>query len=84
MIQLKPIGIVRSTLTEAQRDRHWDDNESKIVIEDEWRDVLDGIPVLDPKPYLERNDAITNTRVGAWIEKWWTTSRAKQVFGANA
>ena len=29
-------------------------------------DAFNGTPVLDLKPYLERGDAISNTRVGAW------------------
>lgn len=35
-------------------------------------DALDGTPVLDLKPYLERSDAITGTRVGAWVRQYWT------------
>ena len=34
-------------------------------------DALDGTPVLDLKPYLERGDAITHTRVGAWVRQYW-------------
>ncbi|MBM3129015.1 MAG: tRNA (N6-threonylcarbamoyladenosine(37)-N6)-methyltransferase TrmO [Chloroflexi bacterium] len=40
-------------------------------------DALDGTPVLDLKPYLERGDAITNTRVGAWVKQYWSTLPAK-------
>ncbi|MEW5719863.1 MAG: tRNA (N6-threonylcarbamoyladenosine(37)-N6)-methyltransferase TrmO [Chloroflexota bacterium] len=36
-------------------------------------DALDGTPVLDLKPYLERGDAIQNTRVGAWVRQYWAT-----------
>jgi formylmethanofuran dehydrogenase subunit E len=41
-------------------------------------DALDGTPVLDLKPYLERGDAITNTRVGAWIATGWANTSANQ------
>jgi tRNA-Thr(GGU) m(6)t(6)A37 methyltransferase TsaA len=37
-------------------------------------DALDGTPVLDLKPYLARRDAIANTRVGEWVEKYWGLS----------
>ena len=36
-------------------------------------DALDGTPVLDPKPYLERGDAISNTHVGVWVRQYWTS-----------
>ncbi len=35
-------------------------------------DALDGTPVLDLKPYLERGDAIRNTRAAAWVRQYWT------------
>ena len=147
MIQLKPIGVVRNAVTQAHRDTPWDEIESEIIIDDEWRDALDGLaefshiwvifyldritapdsprvrpmrrvdlplvgrfatraparpnpigicavelldvrdtilrvrgldaldgtPVLDLKPYLERGDAITGTRVGAWVRQYWAT-----------
>jgi tRNA-Thr(GGU) m(6)t(6)A37 methyltransferase TsaA len=34
-------------------------------------DALDGTPVLDLKPYLERGDAMTKTRVAAWTRQYW-------------
>ena len=145
MIQLKPIGIVHNAMTEAHRDTRWDEIESEIGIDAEWRDALDGLaefshiwvisyldrvnapdslrvrpmrrddlplvgrfatrapsrpnpigisaaqllevrgntlrvrgldaldgtPVLDLKPYLERGDAISDTRVGAWVRQYW-------------
>jgi tRNA-Thr(GGU) m(6)t(6)A37 methyltransferase TsaA len=43
MIQLKPIGIVRNAITEAHRDTRWDEIESEIIVDDEWRDALDGL-----------------------------------------
>ena len=43
MIQLKPIGTVRNTIAEAHRDTRWKEIESKIEIDAEWRDALDGI-----------------------------------------
>jgi tRNA-Thr(GGU) m(6)t(6)A37 methyltransferase TsaA len=147
VIQLKAIGIVRNAVIEAHRDTRWDEIESEIVIDDEWRDALDGLaefshiwvifyldrvtppdsprvhpmrrddlplvgrfatrspsrpnpiglcvvqlldvrgpvlrvrgldaldgtPVLDLKPYLERGDAITNTRVGVWVRQYWAS-----------
>jgi tRNA-Thr(GGU) m(6)t(6)A37 methyltransferase TsaA len=150
MIQFKPIGIVHNAMTEAHRDTRWDEIESRIVVNDEWCDALDGIkafshiwvvfyldrvppfdslrvqpmgrddmplvgrfatrtpsrpnpigicavpllevrgnvlrvrgldaldgtPVLDLKPYLARGDAIENTRVAEWVEKYWATPEA--------
>jgi tRNA-Thr(GGU) m(6)t(6)A37 methyltransferase TsaA len=147
MIQLKPIGTVRNSVTAAHRDTRWEEIESEIVIADEWRaaldgvaefshlwvifycdrfpapdalriqplhradlprvgifatrapqrpnpigicavellevrgnvlrvrglDALDGSPVLDLKPYLARRDAIADTRVGEWVQRYWTT-----------
>ena len=43
MIQLKPIGTVHNTITDAHRDTRWEDIESEIVVADEWRDALDGL-----------------------------------------
>jgi len=34
-------------------------------------DAFDGTPILDLKPYLERGDAIHNTRVGMWVRQYW-------------
>ncbi len=146
VIQLKPIGVVHNAIAEAHRDTPWHEIESEIVIDDEWRDALDGIeqfshiwvifyfdragvpnsprirpmkrndmpligrlatrtparpnpigicavsllhvqsntlrvrgldaldgtPVLDIKPYLARGDALENTRVGKWVQKYWS------------
>lgn len=36
-------------------------------------DALDGTPVLDIKPYLERGDALQETRVGKWVKIYWNT-----------
>jgi len=36
-------------------------------------EALDGTPVLDIKPYLERGDAIHETRVGEWVTRLWAT-----------
>jgi tRNA-Thr(GGU) m(6)t(6)A37 methyltransferase TsaA len=145
LIQLQPIGVVHNSVTQAHRDTRWNEIESEIIIDNEWRDALDGLaefshiwvifyldrvnapdslrvhpmqrddfplvgrfatrapsrpnpigicaielldvrdtvlrvrgldaldgtPVLDLKPYLERGDAITNTRVGAWVRQYW-------------
>jgi tRNA (adenine37-N6)-methyltransferase len=147
VIQFKPIGIVHNAMTEAHRDTRWNDIESEIGVDDEWRDALDGLgefshiwviffldrvnapgslrvrpmrrddlplvgrfatrspsrpnpigicaaqllevrgnrlrvrgldaldgtPVLDLKPYLERGDAISHTRVGAWVRQYWAS-----------
>ena len=43
MIHLKPIGTVHNSITVAHRGTSWDSVESEIVIDDEWRDALDGI-----------------------------------------
>ncbi|MDE3090819.1 MAG: tRNA (N6-threonylcarbamoyladenosine(37)-N6)-methyltransferase TrmO [Chloroflexota bacterium] len=43
MIQLKPIGTIHNAVIEARRDTHWDEVESDIVVDDEWRAALDGV-----------------------------------------
>lgn len=43
MIQFTPIGIVRNAIDEAHRDTRWEEIESEIVIDERWRDALDGI-----------------------------------------
>jgi tRNA-Thr(GGU) m(6)t(6)A37 methyltransferase TsaA len=56
-----PIGICPAQLLEVRGNR----------LRVRGLDALDGTPVLDLKPYLERGDAITNTRVGAWARQIW-------------
>ncbi len=58
-----PIGICAVELLEVRGN----------VLRVRGLDALDGTPVLDLKPYLERGDAITNTRVGAWVRQYWAT-----------
>lgn len=43
MIQLKPIGIVHNAVTDRHRDTRWQEIESEIAIDAEWRDALDGL-----------------------------------------
>lgn len=43
LIQLEPIGIVRNAINEAHRETVWDKIESEIVIDERWREALDGI-----------------------------------------
>lgn len=43
MIQFEPIGIVRNAVDEAHRDTRWEEIASEIVIDERWRDALDGI-----------------------------------------
>lgn len=43
MIHLTPIGIVHNSMTKAHRDTRWEEIESEIVMEDAWRDALDGL-----------------------------------------
>lgn len=43
MIQLKQIGVVHNNVQTSHRDTSWQDIESTIVIDDEWREALDGI-----------------------------------------
>jgi tRNA-Thr(GGU) m(6)t(6)A37 methyltransferase TsaA len=38
-------------------------------------DALDGTPVLDLKPYIERGDAILNTRAPAWVARYTSDVR---------
>ena len=56
-----PIGICAAQLLEVRGNR----------LRVRGLDALDGTPVLDLKPYLERGDAITGTRVGAWVRQYW-------------
>lgn len=43
LIQFEPIGFVRNEIDEAHRDTPWEELESEIVIDERWRDALDGI-----------------------------------------
>lgn len=43
VIQFKSIGFVRNSIDEAHRDTRWEEIESEIVIDERWRDALDGI-----------------------------------------
>lgn len=43
LIQFEPIGIVRNTMNEAHRETLWETIESEIVIDERWREALDGI-----------------------------------------
>jgi tRNA-Thr(GGU) m(6)t(6)A37 methyltransferase TsaA len=43
LIHLEPIGFIRNAIDEAHRDTHWEEIESEIVIDERWRDALDGI-----------------------------------------
>jgi tRNA-Thr(GGU) m(6)t(6)A37 methyltransferase TsaA len=58
-----PIGICAVELLEVRGN----------VLRVRGLDALDGTPVLDLKPYLERGDAIAHTRVGAWVRQYWAT-----------
>jgi tRNA-Thr(GGU) m(6)t(6)A37 methyltransferase TsaA len=58
-----PIGICAAQLLAARGT----------VLRVRGLDALDGTPVLDLKPYLERGDAITHTRVGAWVRQSWAS-----------
>ena len=42
-IQFAPIGIVHNQIREAHRDTPWEEIESKIAIDEQWCDALDGI-----------------------------------------
>ena len=43
MFHLKPIGTVHNVMTEAHRDTRWEEIDSEIVVDEAWRDALDGI-----------------------------------------
>ena len=43
MIQLEPIGTIRNDIRQAHRDTRWEDVVSEIVIDDAWREMLDGL-----------------------------------------
>jgi len=42
-MQFQSIGFVRNSIDEAHRDTPWETIESEIVIDERWRDALDGI-----------------------------------------
>jgi tRNA (Thr-GGU) A37 N-methylase len=60
VIQLKALGICPAQLLEVRSN----------LLRVRGLDVLNGMPVLDFKPYLERGDAITGTRVGTWVRQY--------------
>ena len=39
-------------------------------------DALDGTPVLDIKPYLQRGDRIARTRIPIWLKKLWAEAES--------
>lgn len=43
VIQFQSIGVVRNEMQKAHRDTHWKEIESKIIVDEKWRDALDGI-----------------------------------------
>ncbi|MBI4785786.1 MAG: tRNA (N6-threonylcarbamoyladenosine(37)-N6)-methyltransferase TrmO [Chloroflexi bacterium] len=43
LVQLKSIGLVHNGITEAHYDTPWRDIESAIVVDDEWREALEGL-----------------------------------------
>ena len=43
MIQLKPIAIVHNGMGEGHHDTRWHEIESDIVVNEEWREALDGL-----------------------------------------
>ncbi len=43
MIQFKPIGTIHNEITEAHHDTPWQTIESDIVLEEQWREALDGL-----------------------------------------
>ncbi len=43
MIQFKPIGTVHNNVDEAHHDTPWQTIESDIVLEEQWREALDGL-----------------------------------------
>lgn len=147
-ITLESIGVVRNGITVAHHDTPWPDIESSVILQDRWREALEGLekfshiwvifyfdrmtsefaprvrpmrradlplvgvlatrspqrpnrigmsvvellrvsgstlhvrglealdgsPVLDIKPYIERGDARTNTRSGEWVKLWDTAA----------
>jgi tRNA-Thr(GGU) m(6)t(6)A37 methyltransferase TsaA len=43
VIQFKPIGTIHNTVTEAHHDTPWQTIESDIILEEQWREALDGL-----------------------------------------
>jgi tRNA (Thr-GGU) A37 N-methylase len=43
VIRFSPIGFVRNAIEQAHRHTRWEELESEIVIDERWRDALDGI-----------------------------------------
>jgi len=43
IIQLNTIGTIHNAMREAHRDTRWEEIVSEIIVDDEWRDALDGL-----------------------------------------
>lgn len=43
MIQFRPIGSVRNGIIDSHGDTPWSEIESEIILEDAWREALDGL-----------------------------------------
>jgi len=66
MIRLTPIGTVHNAMNEAHRDTRWAEIESEIVLDEAWRDALDGIEQFSHLwvvTYLDRLPAPETLRV---------------------
>ena len=66
MIQLKPIGTVHNAISTAHRDTRWQEIESEIEVEAQWRDALDGLAQFSHiwvVTYLDRFPAPDSLRV---------------------
>ena len=66
MIQLKSIGTVHNAIHAAHRNTRWQDIESEIEIEAQWREALDGLEQFSHiwvVTYLDRIPAPESLRI---------------------
>lgn len=65
-MQFQSIGTVRNSIAEAHRDTRWEEIESEIVIDERWRDALDGIEQFSHIWiifFIDRVDAPTDLKI---------------------
>lgn len=66
MVEFKPIGIIHNAITEAHRDTRWQEIESEIEIDAQWRDALDGLEAFSHiwvVAYFDRMPAPASLRI---------------------
>ena len=84
-MEMEPIGVVRSPLTQAERDE-WAGVTARIELDPRWvtrrpqgrednalvvrgLDAIDGTPVLDVKPYFAAFDRVEAPKEPEWVAR---------------